>query len=101
LRYSIPHSFRDVEPSALTPELLAQIRLSVLLGYGFALSLLGAGGLASLAAFVIGLVARERIKKSRGRLVGLKTAWWCIVVGGLSAAVLLSLNGRTVLSLRP
>lgn len=91
MRYSIPHSFRDAEPGTLTPELLAQIRLSVLLGYGFALSLLGAGGLASLAAFVVGLAARERIRRSDGRLVGRGLAWWCIVAGGLGAALRLSL----------
>ena len=101
MRYSIPHSFRDVEPGALTPELLAQVRLSTLLGYGFALSLLGTGGLGSLAAFVIGLVARERIKKSGGHLVGLGLAWWCIVVGGFWAAFLLARAAREITAGRP
>ena len=98
LRYSIPHSFRDVEPSALTPELLAQIRLSVLLGYGFALSLLGTGGLGSLAAFVIGLVARRGLR-NRAALVGLRRVVvhrWGTVGGRVALA-----QRPTVLSLRP
>ena len=72
----------------LSPELRAQIKLSLLLGYGFAFSLLGTGGLSALVAFVIGLHARQRIKRSGGQLVGLKLAWWCIIVGGLSALLL-------------
>jgi len=67
----------------LSPELLTQIKLSVLLGYGFAFSLLGIGGLASLIAFIIGWEVRRRIKQSHDKLVGAKLAWWCIVVGGL------------------
>jgi hypothetical protein len=85
LRYIVPGSFRDLSPEALTPELLAQIKLSVLLGYGFAFSIQGTVGLGSLAAFVIGLVARRRIKSSGGRLAGIGVAWWCIVVGACGA----------------
>ena len=73
---------------ALPPELIAQVRLSVLLGYGFAFSALGVGGLGSLAAFVIGCVARGRIRRSGGRLTGLWLAWWCILSGGLGALVI-------------
>ena len=87
LRYSVPHSFRDAELKSLPPELLAQIKLSVLLGYGFAFSLLGIGGLAPLVAFVIGWHARRRIKQSPDKLVGAKLAWWCIVVGGLGMLI--------------
>ena len=88
MRYSVPASFRDLPPEALTPELLAQIKVGVLLGYGFALSLIGTVGLSSLAAFVIGLEARRRIKKSRVGLAGLRLAWWCIIAGALGAILL-------------
>jgi hypothetical protein len=88
LRYSFPQSFRDADVVALPPELVAQVKLSTLLGYGFALSALGVGGLGSLAAFAIGWEARRRIKRSGGRLVGLRLAWWCILTGGLGAVVL-------------
>lgn len=88
MRYSVPESFRDADGAALSPELVEQIKLSVLLCHGFALSLLGTGGLAALAALLIGWEARRRIKRSGGRLVGLRLAWWCIIVGGLCALVL-------------
>jgi hypothetical protein len=87
MRYSIPVSLRDIEPKNLSPELLAQIRLSVLLGYGFAFSLLAVGGLAPLVAFIIGWQARRRIKQSHGKLVGMKLAWWCIVFGIAGATI--------------
>ncbi len=87
-RYRVPESFRDADRARLSPELLAQIRLSVLLGYGFALSLRGIGGLASLAAFLIGCAALRRIRRSGGRLVGVRLAWWCVIFGGLLAVVL-------------
>ncbi|HYN85429.1 MAG TPA: hypothetical protein VER32_09260 [Pyrinomonadaceae bacterium] len=82
MRYSVPEGFRDADPNIFTPELRAQVRLGVLLGCGFAFTLFGVGGLGSLAAFVIGLVARERIRRSGGRLSGKRMAWWCIFVGG-------------------
>ena len=72
----------------MSPELLAQIKLSVLLGYGFAFSLLGIGGLAPLIAFIIGWQARRRIKESHGKLSGAKLAWWCSVVGGWGMIIL-------------
>ncbi|HZH31373.1 MAG TPA: hypothetical protein VEY11_11480 [Pyrinomonadaceae bacterium] len=87
MRYSIPGSLRNVEPANLSPELSAQIRLSVLLGYGFAFSLLGVGGLGSLVAFIIGWRARSRIRQAQGELAGMKLAWWCIVVGGAGAII--------------
>lgn len=86
MRYRVPESFRDAERVLMSPELLAQIKVSVLLGYGFALSLQPLGGLGSLAALLIGLEARRRIRRSGGRLGGIRLAWWCIVVGGLWAA---------------
>ena len=89
MRYRVPESFRDADRARLSPELLAQIKLSALLGYGFVLSLRGIGGLASLAAVVIGLVeARRRIRRSGGRLAGVRLAWWCIIFGGFWAVVL-------------
>jgi hypothetical protein len=87
LRYALPESFRDAAWHKWPPDLLAQIRLSVLLGYGFVLSLLITGGLSSFVAFVIGWHARKRIAASGGRLVGRRLAWWCIIVGGLGATL--------------
>ncbi len=88
MRYHVPHSFRDADVSALSPALVAQVKLSVMLGYGLALSLVGVGGLGSLAAFVIGLRALREINRSREGLSGLRLAWWCILAGGLGAAVI-------------
>jgi hypothetical protein len=68
---------------ALPDVLVEQVKLSVLLGCGFAFSLVALGGVGSLIAFVIGWRARSRIKRSHNQLAGLRMAWWCIVVGGL------------------
>jgi hypothetical protein len=100
LRYSFPQSFRDADVKALPPELIAQVKLSMLLGYGFAFSALGVGGLGSLAAFIIGWQARGRIKGSGGRLVGLRLAWWCILTGGLGAVALFLMLFIEVFKLR-
>jgi hypothetical protein len=81
VRYKVPHSFRDADVSALSPALVEQIKLSVWLCHGFAFSLISLGGLGSLVAFVIGWYARRRIRGSNHRLVGLRLAWWCIIVG--------------------
>ena len=70
------------------PKLALQVRVSKMLGCGFAFSLVASGGFGSLAALVIGLRARSIIKKSGGELSGMRMAWWCIVVGGLGAAIL-------------
>lgn len=88
MRYCVPESFRDADRAALSPELLSQIKVSMLLCYGFVLSLQGVGGLGSLAAFLIGCAARRRIKRSGGRLVGIRLAWWCIIFGGFWAVAL-------------
>jgi hypothetical protein len=74
-----------LKQEAITPELLAQIKLSVMLGYGFVLSLSGVGGLGSLVGFGLGLEARRRIKKSRGQFAGANLAWWCIFLGAAGA----------------
>ena len=101
MRYSVPHSFRDAEWRAWPPALHAQIKLSVLLGYGFVLSLLTIGGLAPLVAFVIGWHARKRIKASGGRLVGLRLAWWCLIVGGAGAVLWPLFVAFTLVRVRP
>jgi hypothetical protein len=60
-----------------------QVRVSKMLGVGFACSLLGVGGITSLVAVIIGLKARRIIKASRGELDGIVMAWWCILIGAL------------------
>ena len=85
MRYAIPSNLRDADAAKLSPELIAQTKLSVLLGHGFALSLLVTGGLSSLAALAIGLLVLKRIRASGGRLVGRGLAWWCVVAGGIGA----------------
>ena len=52
---------------------------------GFALSLVVAGGLGSLAALFIGLKALTVINRSPVELVGKWMAWWCIIVGAIGA----------------
>ena len=56
---------------------------------GFALSLVGAAGLGSLAAFLIGLKALTVINRSPVELAGKWMAWWCIIIGGLGAIMVL------------
>jgi apolipoprotein N-acyltransferase len=65
-----------------------QVRVSKMLGVGFACSLLGVGGVSSVVALIIGLKARRLIKDSKGELVGIAMAWWCIVVGALGLLTL-------------
>ncbi|HKG13691.1 MAG TPA: hypothetical protein VKB12_10130 [Pyrinomonadaceae bacterium] len=57
------------------------MRVSKMLGLGFALSIAGIGGLGSLAALAIGLLAGRAIRESGGEISGMRMAWWCIVVG--------------------
>jgi len=52
---------------------------------GFALSLVGVGGLGSLAALLIGLKALTVINRSPVELVGKWIAWWRIIIGALGA----------------
>ncbi|MET0649369.1 MAG: hypothetical protein ABW208_22390 [Pyrinomonadaceae bacterium] len=70
------------------PKLALQVRVSKMLGCGFAFSLVVSGGVGSLVAFIIGLRARSIIKQSGGELSGMRMAWWCIIVGGLGAVML-------------
>lgn len=62
-------------------QLEAQVRLSKLLGLGFACSLVWAAGVGSLIALCIGIRARRIIKQSGGELAGIRLAWWCIIAG--------------------
>ena len=78
----------SAEAARLDPTLRLQMRVSRMLGCGFAFSLVMAGGFGSLVALFIGLRARRIIRKSGGQLSGMRMAWWCIVVGGLGAAML-------------
>jgi len=76
-------------PSDLLSDLERQVRLSKMLSMGFALSLVGAAGLGSLAALLIGLKALTVINRSPVELAGKWMAWWCIIVGGLGVAIVL------------
>jgi hypothetical protein len=69
------------------PKLALQVRVSKMLGLGFAFSLVPAGGFGSLVAVVIGIRARAIIKRAGGGVAGLRMAWWCIVVGALRLAL--------------
>jgi hypothetical protein len=67
----------------LDPKLALQVRVSRMLGYGFAFSLVWLGGVGSLVAFAVGLRARKLIRESGGGVSGMRLAWWCIVAGAL------------------
>jgi hypothetical protein len=71
------------ELARLNPTLFLQMRVSRMLGLGFALSLSWIGGVGSLIAFVIGLRARRLIKESGGVVAGIRIAWWCIIAGAV------------------
>jgi hypothetical protein len=72
-------------PANFLSDLERQVRLSKMLAMGFALSLVGAGGLGSLAALLIGMKALTVINRSPVELVGKWMAWWRIIVGALGA----------------
>jgi hypothetical protein len=72
-------------PADSLSDLERQVRLSKMLAMGFALSLVGAGGLGSLAALLIGLKALTVINRSPVELVGKWMAWWRIIIGALGA----------------
>jgi hypothetical protein len=76
-------------PANSLSELERQIRLSKMLATGFALSLVGAGGFGSLAALLIGVKALITITRASTKLAGIWMTWWCIIVGGIGAIVLL------------
>ena len=72
----------------VSPNLELQINVSRVLALGFVLSLLGIGGIGSLAALILGLKARSIIRRSNGEIGGIKMAWWCIIAGALGAVIL-------------
>jgi hypothetical protein len=72
-------------PADSLSDLERQVRLSKMLAMGFALSLVGVGGLGSLAALLIGLKALTVINRSPVELVGKWIAWWRIIIGALGA----------------
>jgi hypothetical protein len=73
----------------ITPQMALQLRVSKMLGYGFAFSIVWAGGVGALIALIIGLRARKLIKQSDSEISGIRMAWWCIVVGTLGLVTLL------------
>lgn len=62
----------------------AQSKLSQKLTIGFVLTFIPLFGFVSL---IIGTGALRQINQSSQELVGRKMAWWCIVVGGIGAAI--------------
>jgi hypothetical protein len=72
-------------PADSISDLERQVRLSKMLAMGFALSLVGVGGLGSLAALLIGLKALTVINRSPAEIVGKWMAWRRIIIGGLGA----------------
>ena len=73
------------ELARVNPTLFLQMRVSRMLGFGFALTLAWTGGVSSLIAFVIGLRARRLIRDAGGEIAGMKMARWCIVAGAVGA----------------
>ena len=71
----------------LDPKLALQVRVSKMLGYGFAFSLIWLGGIGSLVAFVVGLRAKKIIRESGGGIYGMRLAQWCIAAGALGILV--------------
>jgi hypothetical protein len=60
-----------------------QVKVSKILSVGFVFSLVWVAGIGSLAAFALGLYARNLINRSNGKVGGIRMAWWCIVVGAI------------------
>jgi hypothetical protein len=73
------------ELARLDPTLFRQMRVSRMLGFGFALSLAWLGGVGSLIAFFTGLRARRLIREGGGALAGERMAVWCVVAGAAGA----------------
>jgi hypothetical protein len=64
-----------------------QVRVSQMLGTGFAFSITGLAGIGSLIALIIGLRALRIINQSNGVIVGVAMAWWCIIMGALGTII--------------
>jgi hypothetical protein len=71
------------------PKLALQVRVSKMLGYGFAFSLVWAAGVGSVIALVVGLRARKIIRQSGGEISGIGMAWWCILAGAAGVLTVL------------
>lgn len=71
----------------LPPNLELQIKVSKLLSRGFVFSIVWIGGIGSFIAFISGLKARKIINRSKGEIVGIRMAWWCIIVGALGMII--------------
>ncbi|HYX71979.1 MAG TPA: hypothetical protein VE732_04355 [Nitrososphaera sp.] len=72
----------------MTTKLELQVKVSKMLALGFVLSIVGIGGLGSLAAMILGFKAKRLIKQSNGEIAGIRMAWWCIIVGALGTLIL-------------
>ncbi len=72
----------------LLPGLELQIRVSKMLSLGFVFTIMAIGGLGSLTALILGLKAMKIINQSHGEIVGIRLAWWCIIVGALGTIIL-------------
>ena len=72
----------------LPPGLELQIRVSKILCLGFVFTIMSLGGLGSLVALILGLKARKIINQSHGEIVGIRMAWWCILIGALGTIIL-------------
>jgi hypothetical protein len=75
------------ELARTNPTLFLQMRVSRMLGFGFALTFAWSGGICSLVALFIGLRARRLIREGGGRVVGTKMALWCVVAGAVGTLV--------------
>lgn len=67
----------------VSPNLELQIKVSKILSRGFTFSIVWLAGIGSLIAFVSGWRAKKIINQSGGKIVGLKMAWWCKIVGAI------------------
>jgi len=58
-----------------------------LLQRGVIFSLVWLMGIGSVVAFFSGLRAKRLIEQSDGTVKGMGRVWWCLIVGGLGAAI--------------
>jgi len=65
-----------------------QVRVSRMLGTGFAFSITGLAGIGSFIALIIGIRALRIINQSNDEIVGVNMAWWCIIVGALGTIIM-------------
>ena len=79
----------DAESASLTAE---QARLNKMLTRGVVFSVIWLAGFGSCYALCQGLLAR-RMLRLNPMLQGNGLAWWCIIAGGLGAAILCVMVG--------